>query len=304
MAQPEPQLICRGCFNPFGRAALSRHIAQTSNPSCRFQHEDPAVLDYFARRTGTEIDSDEESAEDDEGAPSARRFEGDYFGANYTAADFGLDDEGGDQEWAEGDMAMDEDEDDEPEPGPNVLFDSDSDSEESSLGCNEDDDAGWEAPSASELPGSSNHGDDELAAEDAATEVPSPSDRARIEAAIRQRIHITRFPSSRAGCPIPFAPGSAGPTSYRGYEGQLRNTYADGDNVYAPFTSRIEWEIAHWAKLRGRGSTAVSDLLSIEGVSLIGLATEWLVAHRVQNIVCSYKKSLRCRSRTRANSIA
>ncbi|KIJ58277.1 hypothetical protein HYDPIDRAFT_63703, partial [Hydnomerulius pinastri MD-312] len=47
----------------------------------------------------------------------------------------------------------------------------------------------------------------------------------------------------------------------------------DGDNLYAPFTSRIDYEMARWAKLRGQGSTAFSDLLSIEGVrDLLGLS--------------------------------
>ncbi|KAF8220705.1 hypothetical protein L208DRAFT_1188589, partial [Tricholoma matsutake] len=37
-------------------------------------------------------------------------------------------------------------------------------------------------------------------------------------------------------------------------------------NPWAPFSSRIDWEIAKWAKLCGAGSTAFSDLLAIEGV--------------------------------------
>ena len=37
-------------------------------------------------------------------------------------------------------------------------------------------------------------------------------------------------------------------------------------NPWAPFSSRVDWEIAKWAKLRGAGSTAFSDLLAIEGV--------------------------------------
>lgn len=39
-------------------------------------------------------------------------------------------------------------------------------------------------------------------------------------------------------------------------------------NPYAPFTSKIDWEIARWAKLRGLGSTAFSELLAIDGVRL------------------------------------
>jgi hypothetical protein len=37
-------------------------------------------------------------------------------------------------------------------------------------------------------------------------------------------------------------------------------------NAWAPFTSKLDWEIAKWAKLRGAGSTAFSDLLAIDGV--------------------------------------
>ncbi|KAG2145801.1 hypothetical protein DEU56DRAFT_971548 [Suillus clintonianus] len=37
-------------------------------------------------------------------------------------------------------------------------------------------------------------------------------------------------------------------------------------NPYAPFASRVDWEIARWAKLRGPTSTAFSDLLGISEV--------------------------------------
>ncbi|EIN13427.1 hypothetical protein PUNSTDRAFT_56509 [Punctularia strigosozonata HHB-11173 SS5] len=41
----------------------------------------------------------------------------------------------------------------------------------------------------------------------------------------------------------------------------------DHENVYAPFISKMDWEIAQWAKLRGPGSTAFSELLAIDGVA-------------------------------------
>lgn len=45
------------------------------------------------------------------------------------------------------------------------------------------------------------------------------------------------------------------------------NSAIDGSsNVWAPFNSRIDWEVAQWAKLRGPSSTAFSDLLNIPGV--------------------------------------
>ncbi|KAI0765857.1 hypothetical protein BD413DRAFT_606037 [Trametes elegans] len=42
---------------------------------------------------------------------------------------------------------------------------------------------------------------------------------------------------------------------------------AHGDNPYAPFASKLDWEVARWAKLRGSGSTAFTDLLTIQGLA-------------------------------------
>lgn len=41
------------------------------------------------------------------------------------------------------------------------------------------------------------------------------------------------------------------------------------ENLYHPFTSKMDWEVARWAKLRGVSSMAFSDLLAIEGVRLL-----------------------------------
>ncbi|KAG1845132.1 hypothetical protein DFJ58DRAFT_664447, partial [Suillus subalutaceus] len=35
---------------------------------------------------------------------------------------------------------------------------------------------------------------------------------------------------------------------------------------WAPFVSRIDYEVAKWAKLRSSGSTAFSELLAVEGI--------------------------------------
>ncbi|KAG1869020.1 hypothetical protein DFJ58DRAFT_857358 [Suillus subalutaceus] len=42
---------------------------------------------------------------------------------------------------------------------------------------------------------------------------------------------------------------------------------AKEENLYHPFSSKMDWEVMRWAKLRGLSSTAFSDLLAIEGVS-------------------------------------
>ena len=42
---------------------------------------------------------------------------------------------------------------------------------------------------------------------------------------------------------------------------------------WAPFHSKLDWEIARWAKCRGPGSTAFSELLAIDGVCVSKLMT-------------------------------
>ncbi|KAH6901475.1 hypothetical protein BKA70DRAFT_1388344 [Coprinopsis sp. MPI-PUGE-AT-0042] len=49
------------------------------------------------------------------------------------------------------------------------------------------------------------------------------------------------------------------------YKDQQQHRQAE--NVYAPFESQIDWEVARWAKLRGPSSTAFSELMAIEGVA-------------------------------------
>ncbi|KAJ7078689.1 hypothetical protein B0H15DRAFT_924756 [Mycena belliarum] len=53
-------------------------------------------------------------------------------------------------------------------------------------------------------------------------------------------------------------------TSEQAYQASLQDNPAT--NPYAPFTSKMDWDVARWAKLRGAGSTAFRDLLNIEGV--------------------------------------
>lgn len=39
----------------------------------------------------------------------------------------------------------------------------------------------------------------------------------------------------------------------------------DVDNLYTPYKSKLDWDFANWAKRQGCGSTAVTELLGIEG---------------------------------------
>ncbi|KAG2346551.1 hypothetical protein BDR05DRAFT_878079 [Suillus weaverae] len=72
---------------------------------------------------------------------------------------------------------------------------------------------------------------------------------------------IVRYPCRRAGQPVDLTQLSSNST-YCAHLGSL-NT----NNIYAPFASKIDWEMARWAKLQGPSSTAFSDLLSIESLS-------------------------------------
>ena len=53
---------------------------------------------------------------------------------------------------------------------------------------------------------------------------------------------------------------------YQQYANSL-GTEENGPTEWAPFSTRQEWEVARWAKLRGPSSTALSELLAIDGVS-------------------------------------
>ena len=75
--------------------------------------------------------------------------------------------------------------------------------------------------------------------------------------------YTDKYPSSRAGQPL-----SRGESRDFVYSTSL----GGGDNPWAPFLSKKDWEIARWAKLRGAGSTAFSDLLAIDGVSFSQLS--------------------------------
>jgi len=41
-----------------------------------------------------------------------------------------------------------------------------------------------------------------------------------------------------------------------------------GSNPYSPFASKLDWEVAKWAKLQGPSSTSLAELLKLEEVGL------------------------------------
>ena len=74
---------------------------------------------------------------------------------------------------------------------------------------------------------------------------------------------IKRYPGNRAGevC-------SRGIAVMQECENALG---AQSENAYFPFNSKIDWELAKWAKLRGPSATSFTELLNVSGVSTINI---------------------------------
>ncbi|KAI0801485.1 hypothetical protein C8Q74DRAFT_1314617 [Fomes fomentarius] len=78
--------------------------------------------------------------------------------------------------------------------------------------------------------------------------------------------HVVQFPAATAGAPIPGS--HAAMTANHTYLSRLSGSSAsESRNLYAPFNSQTDWEVARWGKLRGAQSTAFTDLLAIEGIA-------------------------------------
>ncbi|KIK75707.1 hypothetical protein PAXRUDRAFT_36968 [Paxillus rubicundulus Ve08.2h10] len=92
---------------------------------------------------------------------------------------------------------------------------------------------------------------------------PSCKGRHDTEEPLQRGPYITKFPISTAGQPVHNPNSSMTGQQYETYLHQLD----DGStNLWAPFTSHLDYKVACWAKLHGLGSTAFSDLLKIEGI--------------------------------------
>src|SRR5713226_5846880 len=69
---------------------------------------------------------------------------------------------------------------------------------------------------------------------------------------------IDQFPFSNLGMPVLDIP--YGPSVYASRQAISINV------PWAPFNLELEWDIALWVKMHGQSSTAVSELLGMQGV--------------------------------------
>ena len=229
--------VCPGCSASFTASGLGKHLSQTKNPAC---------INVRRGQAHQSLPPPSQSDPQPSGLPFAQDFdldgppvifEGDFFG-DYTEQDF-----------------------------EDVPPDSSSSSSDDEVGISGGVGA-WEPPVQTPPPGPMPPVPIE---EPVHPPLPLPSVRGRVEQGVRRKTHVVPFPSNAAGAPIPLS--SSGPArnaSSQSYE--CYQSYITPDqpslNPYAPFVSRLDWEVARWAKLRGSGSTAFSDLLAIEDVRL------------------------------------
>ena len=78
-----------------------------------------------------------------------------------------------------------------------------------------------------------------------------------IDSELAATVNMEPFPFGRPGAPIPS----------RAQQPSEPNTQATIlGSPWGPFQSQLEWDVAHWVKLRGGSQSAVLELLAIPGV--------------------------------------
>lgn len=255
---PKKSDTCPGCQQDFTSSGLAIHLAQTTQPQCvairqaQFHALRPSSPKPIRPLDVDDVDMDAEPVP----------FDGDFFGdaSSYGIPDF--EDDRSSSGSRAGTSSSDED--------PDSIDD---------IGLN----ANWEPPPP-QLPPTTDRASSSTGRLD-----PNPADphepttssasahaHAAAEHSARQReTYVVRFPSAMAGAPVPHVPvvpqantRRSSVATYAAYQAAVDkgSDASQPANPYAPFASRIDWEVAKWAKLRRSGSTAFTDLIAIEEV--------------------------------------
>ncbi|KAK7060730.1 hypothetical protein VNI00_000462 [Paramarasmius palmivorus] len=216
------------------------HLRFSQNPGCQ------QLYSQLQSYVPDDSDSDysDTGDEDDDGFNAATPFEGDYFGETYTLEDFGLSDVDVEDDEA---LGNGNGEGEEVQLLPQVESDDEEAVEQVLL------ENTWEPPRAA--PSSVRYPDidGDMDAED----VPRTA-REVLEEQMRNSIFVESFPSVIAGAPIHQHRQNID-AHYQ------QSVNMSEENPYAPFNSKLDWEVARWAKLRGPGAVAFTELLQIEG---------------------------------------
>lgn len=274
---PQNSVICSGCNTRFSQGGYLRHLRKTTKPACIAQRleteqyrsdsdcDSPPLssppLSPGSHHDACHLDLDADDDDDDinNNNLQAGPFQGDCLGVyedsywdDYDEYE-GQADEGWDGEDVDGNHAG----------GEGRLGPEDDEEEEV---YNYGEPWGWEPqqrpPSPDDI-----HRVDDSDVENLPPELrhvaPDRESHQQAKQHLHARTHVVHFPGGLAGSPI-TSDSTRAASGYHEYQTQLDS---GGTNPYTPFTSRIDWEVAQWAKLRGPGSTALTDLLKIEDVS-------------------------------------
>ena len=241
----DTHLLCSGCDIAFTLRGYQNHLSQTTDPLCR------AVYESLKKSYETNQPHEEASNSSD--------------GALETINDLDIDMEGGsavENQDLEEVSQLDEDSDFDLE---DMGTDWEAGWEQPRDGAPQDD-AGEDDPADVRLNVDASSLDEEKSDTDNHLPGPQRNDFDRyiigdgygVKPAVRL-LYTDKYPSSRAGKAL---------SRENTRDSVYLMSLGGGDNPWAPFHSKKDWEVARWAKLRGVGSTAFSDFLAIDGVGL------------------------------------
>jgi len=229
---------CSGCQEPFlNHTGYWSHLQLTSNEPCK------AVLNGLLL---VDVDSDSEGEDEDEdemdGFQSPISLMGDAFGSPlfYANDNFGQEPE------EEVDAQADDKNDLDVE---QQLFDLEQENawEPEHL----QDEIGVEMEAVTHVPVNDNESED----------FDTTKGRLNAESCADSHPQIIRYSDKYPTM------GASAIKQYTTSTDEKYTTTINGEkDCWAPFSSEIDWKVARWAKLRGLGSTAFSDLLAIDGV--------------------------------------
>ncbi|THV03159.1 hypothetical protein K435DRAFT_817339 [Dendrothele bispora CBS 962.96] len=232
---------CSACNRSWNRSSdLSQHYTRTTNPECKRAGEIAVqALRHSSSAPRRDVPSFWLETQNGNANPNANPhlFQGDFFGQDYSTADFpGFEGDG------------------------NQIVDEEDDHERNSGHEAPELEQTWEPPRApASIP-------NEIDADENSVPASPQSTLLHSLPGNRQEVHVDHF-GGRAGAPLSDSSlvrlmhDSA--DGFRRYQANLSGS---NENIWAPFNSQMDWEVARWAKMRGTGSTAFSDLLAIDGV--------------------------------------
>ncbi|KAJ3711136.1 hypothetical protein DFJ43DRAFT_1154481 [Lentinula guzmanii] len=239
---------CNGCGKTFLGASFLHHLRKTSNSDCQDYGQSIGACPVDSQTAqlltsllqGTSSESSNISMEEQQSTGTQMPIivdpSGDYFGDYYNCLDL--------------DINMGDD-----DPAIEVAVSSlGADSEDGSLDYDFEDD---DLDSRGRSP--------QLIFPDGFFDEPWQLPHSRVPAVVESLYlrapHVEQYPDNHAGAPVESQNATADENTQ--YYHNLKVTVM---NPWAPFESEIDWNIACWAKTRGPSSTALTELLAIDGV--------------------------------------